>query len=282
MIGPLANRTLETDTGRCILDLPLRKEFSLMDSWCRHFRELAPNMSSHPRLRGVLNNAGAMPPIKKKDEMDGVSFERDPRELRGTGGVLRDIAAEYDDDDYLLVVLGAHFLTQSLRHIAFQLAKTGGDVNLLAHHDGSPASIMLIRCLATRDITKTGYVDFKEQGLPNISRNFRVRICRLETMAALPIRTPGDYINAVQQCAILESGRRIDSDVFSERWNPGVSVIEEGAWVSSRAHVHNSVVLSGARLEANSLVARSVVCCAAVIRPRAVVTDRVVSAGFSN
>ena len=93
------------------------------------------------------------------------AVERDLSEYRGTGGVLRDLTAEYDDDDLILVANAAQVLLEPLPIIAAELYGKKADVAVVAHEDGTPSGLMLIRCKALRQIAATGFVDMKGQAL---------------------------------------------------------------------------------------------------------------------
>jgi NDP-sugar pyrophosphorylase family protein len=69
-----------------------------------------------------------------------VSIKRDNAEYRGTGGVIRDLAEEYQDDDFILVTNGAQILTAALAEMVDQLYETESDVSFVAHKDGRPAA----------------------------------------------------------------------------------------------------------------------------------------------
>ncbi len=72
--------------------------------------------------------------------------ERDLSEYRGTGGVLRDLAADYDDDDLVLVCNAAQVLLDPLVALATALNRKSGDFTLVSHNDGTPSGVMLARC----------------------------------------------------------------------------------------------------------------------------------------
>ena len=77
--------------------------------------------------------------------------ERDLSEYRGTGGVLRDLAADYDDDDLILVCNAAQILLDPLAAIATALDRKIGDVTLVSHNDGTPSGVQLVACKMPAD-----------------------------------------------------------------------------------------------------------------------------------
>src|SRR5205085_399511 len=158
----------------------------------------------HLSLMVMLDATSKAPAIKEsRSTIDGsaragneprvsVKVMRDPFEYRGTGGVLHDVARELEDDDYLVVATGAQLLLEPLKELVAGLTRRGGDVGILAHRDGMPSGLMLVRCGVLRQISDLGFVDLKEQALPAIAKKHRVTVETWET-ASYAIRTAGDY-----------------------------------------------------------------------------------------
>src|SRR5690606_39068459 len=97
-------------------------------------------------VRVMVDHAAPRPHSEPWQGRAELRIECDPLEFRGTGGLLRDLANEYDDDDLLLVAGAAQLMVEPLLVIADALAGTPGDVRILALRDGTPSGIMLIRC----------------------------------------------------------------------------------------------------------------------------------------
>src|SRR5204863_1877814 len=133
---------------------------------------------------------------------------RDQSEFRGTGGVLRDLSHDYDEDDLVLVANAAQLLLDPLSVVAAALDHKGGDVAMISHHDGTPSGLMLVRCKTLRLIPAAGFVDMKEQALPTISQHFDVRVTHFRRPSGLPIRTLSDYIAALRHYHRPRQGRR--------------------------------------------------------------------------
>ncbi|MEX0777503.1 MAG: hypothetical protein WD042_17500 [Phycisphaeraceae bacterium] len=284
--GSVYPNSLSALVGRSMLDLPLDQSDTVLSHWTRQVGQL-----THQRrpdelpLRVMLCRKAAIPTSRLK--LDGVrlSVERDPIDFRGTGGVLRDLAQLYHDDDYLLVADAARLTVQPLTLTVERLAAVGGDVVLLADEHGVPDDIMLVRCAALRHLPALGYVDFKEQALETIARRHHVTVLRQPALASLSIRTPRLYLSAVQQyqlglargLASAESrgAGHAESNGLTQELSdaaPAASladleahlhrfvVCEDGAAVEPTAVLHNAVVLEGARIDAGAMVARSIVC----------------------
>jgi hypothetical protein len=203
-----------------------------------------------------------------------VRAERDPSSLRGTGGLLRDLAENYDDDHYLLVASATQVLLEPLSALVGDLAKLGADVCVLSHADGTPSLLMLVRCGTLRWISPVGYVDLKEQALPEIARRFDVKVLDRPAPTGMPVWTREDYVEALRAHHLQRARGRKARDAFAEDWEQRFSIVEEGACVHPEAVVHDSVVLRGARVEKGAVVVRSLVCPGEVVRPRSTVVRR--------
>ena len=136
----------------------------------------------------------------------GVHIERDPADLRGTGGVLADLARQYEPDELLLVANGAQIPQVTLTQVIDSLAETGADVAVIASGDGYPGEVMLIRCGALHDVATVGFHDFKEQLLPTLAERHRVAVARWGQPVALPIRTLAQYMASLKQHHRVRSG----------------------------------------------------------------------------
>ena len=64
-------------------------------------------------------------------------MERDMSEYRGTGGLLANIAVDYDDDDMILMGNATQVLLDPLAALTLSLMKTRGVVSLIGHRDGN-------------------------------------------------------------------------------------------------------------------------------------------------
>src|SRR4029079_2651071 len=63
-----------------------------------------------------------------RDSAVALHVERDPADFRGRGGVMRELARRYDDDDYLLIATGAQILVRPLVEGVTVLAGRDADV----------------------------------------------------------------------------------------------------------------------------------------------------------
>lgn len=281
--GSVRASALSSCARRSVLDLPLDESGSILNHWLTHAREVA-RLADIQRLPvRVMVNHNAMEPVSAAPIHYG-SFrvERDLSDYRGTGGVLHDLAADYDDDDLILVANAAQVLLDPLTGIAAALQHKGGDVAVVSHEDGTPSGIMLVTCKTLRLIPATGFVDMKEQALPLIASKYDVRVLRHRRPTGLPVRSISDYVQALRFHHLRRSGRLGSTDPLAEDWSPSFSIVEPGASVDASARVHDSVVLRGARVEPGAVLVRSVVCEGAVVWRDRTAVDQLVAASGRN
>jgi hypothetical protein len=180
-----------------------------------------------------------------------ISIERDPLELRGTGGVLHDLAKRHDDDDYLLVISANQFMFEPLDQLVIDMAAMGGEVQLVSYEDGTPAGMMLCRCGALRDIAPIGFVDMKEQALPVIARHHETLVLQREKADVQPIRTLAHYLEGVRRLHGLDGNDNVTTPAFN--------LVEVGAQIDPQASLREAVVLRGAKIDKGAVVARSLI-----------------------
>ena len=124
--GSVRPSPLSIATGRSVLDLPLDEGGSLMNYWLHQAVEVT-RMAGIERLpvRVMVNHASLEPTTSHERYYGTFRVERDLSEYRGTGGVLRDVAADYGDDDLILVANAAQVLLDPLAAIATALERQG-------------------------------------------------------------------------------------------------------------------------------------------------------------
>lgn len=232
-------------------------------------------------MQVLVDRSGPMPDVDLSalvpdGALDYLQVERDPEEYRGTAGLLRDLSLRYEDDDYLLVASGAQILTQPLQRLVSTLALRSPDVTIVGHDDGTPAGVIWVRCGCLRGIPSLGFIDFKEQALPEIAKRHHVDVLRHGAIG-LPLRTPAEYLHAVRKHHLRNFANERNADAFVEDWCPVFSIVESGAEVDPSAHIHDSVVLRGGRVERGAVVVRSVVGPSGIVQRGSTVIDRFVN-----
>jgi NDP-sugar pyrophosphorylase family protein len=283
MAGSVRPSQFGSAIRRPVLELPVDQNRSLMDFWQEQIAQLAATIGSSKLPVRIMfdKNAKTLPAPPQIAGSTQFSIERDPSDIRGTGGVLRDITRVYDGDDYVLVANGAQVLVQSLDDLSRSLAALHGDVGIISHLDGTPSGIMLVRCGVLDDVSAVGFQDMKEQVLPRIAQKFDIRVAHFEQPTGVPIRSLSDYIRAL---SIYHQARKgVETvDPFAENLKSLFAIVHPQAHVDSTAKLHDSVVLPGGRVEAGAVLVRSIVCPGAVVRRDQRVVERIVAGGRSS
>jgi hypothetical protein len=262
---------------------------SVLDVWSQRVAELGEAID-RPDLpvRIIMTHGTPLPSCTGVEEnrrgghaRPEVLAQRDAVAFRGTGGVLRDFAQDEPADGYLLVANAAQLVLEPLEPLVTQLAAREADVSFVAHIDGTPSRLMLVRSPCLSALPPVGFVDLMEQGLPLImAAGHRVTAVHRTRAASLPVRTRDGYIAALQryhrQLAFEASAEAGVTVGVGEDWRSSFALVEDGAALDSSACLHDSVVLAGGRVGPGAVVARSVVCPGGVVPRGAVVVDQVV------
>ena len=271
LAGAVGASGFRAAVGRALVDLPIETGRTILSQWWDECASVAESSSIKPLpVRILVDGSAQSPTVPQTDTWLQFTVERDPSEFRGTGGLLRDIARNYAEEDYLLVANGAQILQTPLAQLAHDLAIQTAPVVVVSHADGTPSGAMLVRCDCLREIPSIGFVDMKEQGLGMIARRHTVKVLQQAVPTAFPVRTFVNYLAALRQVHRPVGGSKI------EDWESSFGIVESGAEVASDATVHDSVVLSGSRVEKGAVVINSVVCPGAVVARGRTVTDELV------
>jgi hypothetical protein len=278
--GAVRSGGLAASIGRPLFDLPQEGDCSILDAWRREAAQLAAHLGTQfLNVRVMIDVATPDPqsqPAQRAD-LSPAAIERDPSNYRGTGGVLHDLAADYSDNDLLLVANAAQVLLEPLTGLACDLAAAAADVSIISHEDGTASGMLLVRCGALRDLPATGFIDMKEQALPAIAASHRVAVVRRAIASAMPVRTLASYIDALVCHHDRLAGKPAAASAFAENWETSFALIEKGADVDPGARLHDSVVLGGGRVEAGAVLVHSVVCPGGVLRRGRMVIDDLVT-----
>jgi N-acetylglucosaminyldiphosphoundecaprenol N-acetyl-beta-D-mannosaminyltransferase len=278
--GSVRSSTLADSVGRSVLDLPLDDNGSIFNHWLSHAADLARHAGLEQLPVRVMVNRNSLEPVSVDPKYYGTyKVERDLSEYRGTGGVLRDLAVDYADDDLVLVANAAQILLDPLAAIAIALDRKTGDITLVSHDDGTPSGVMLVSCKTLRLIPTSGFVDMKEQALPLIAGKFDVTVMHRRRPTGLPIRFLSDYIMAMRHYHRRRLGKPAAIDPLGEDFMlPAFAIAELGSTVAQRAHVHDSVILKGGVVEPGAVVVRSIVCPGGIVRRDRSAVDQLVAA----
>lgn len=275
--GSVRPSPLAIQSGRSLLDLPVDEHGSVLSYWIDQAAELAKSVGVENLPVRVMVSANTPEPTSPGAKHYGAfRVERDASDYRGTGGVLRDLAQDYDDDDLILVANAAQLLLDPLPTIVAAIARKACDISVISHEDGTPSGLMLVTCKTLRSIADTGYVDMKEQALPQIALNHDVRVVRRRRPTGLPIRTLEDYVQALRLHHRRRQGKPFVADPLAEDWSAAFALVEQGATVDPSARIHDSIVLAGGLVEPGAVLVRSIVCAGEVVRRDKTVVDQLV------
>jgi hypothetical protein len=278
LAGSVRPNDLSVAIDRSRLDLPVDESRTVLSLWQDQIEALA-NAASLARLpmRVVIDQTAPEPTVPSPVGHVHLTVERDARDFRGTGGLLRDLAVAYQPDDLLLVANAAQILIDPLPELATMLFETGSSVSFVGHRDGTPCGLFLVRCAALATIRDIGFLDFKEQVLPKLGHaGHEVRPIMRESATAMPIRTLEGYLDGVRAVARIRQGKPRETDAFGEDWSATFAICEQGAVIDPGATIHDSVVLRGATVQKGAVVVRSVIGPGAVVKTGDIVADEAV------
>ena len=225
-------------------------------------------------MRVLVDSASPVPTLPPSSSMLTISLERDKSEFRGTGGVLRDACAAYDDDEWVLVANAAQLLFGSLLSLAERMADAGGDINVVHDNNGIPSGLILLRCGVLREVSEIGYHDMKEQVIPMLARRHRVKVVSSEGLTSRPIHSLKDYTEVLRTFHGMRG--QIDAGDSQEHWHPQFSIQEPGASIAPSAVIHDAIILRGAVIEKGAVVVRSLVSQNVRVRSGQRVVDQIV------
>lgn len=277
--GSIRSTDLTRLVGRSVLDMPLGDGKTLLQQWMHESAGLADAEGGvAPGVRVILDRQAPEPRSGQSEGVSRLVIERDPVELRGTGGLLRDLAGDYGPDDLMLVANANQVLLEPLATLASELLSLDGDVRLVAHDDGTPSGVSLVRCGALAGLGAVGFMDFKEQVLPRLAASGQtVRVLHRPVASGMPVRTAAGYVSALRRLHRGLQGLSMQEDPMADQWEGVFSVVEPGARVDVSATVLDSVVLEGASVQRGAVVVRSVVGPGGVVRSGEIVVDGVVA-----
>lgn len=278
--GAVRSTALAGSIGRSVFDLPVDREDSILGLWHKHAMHVLEVLKLDQIALRVMIDRDSIPPmVTGADSSVRLHVEVDATKFRGTGGILRELASDYEDDDLLLVANGAQTLVEPLSDLMLDLAEDEGDISIISHDDGTPSGLMLVRCGVLDLVAPIGYVDMKEQALPKIAQEHEVRVLNRRQATGLPLRTLDDYIGLLRRHhRMRQVAGEQTREGLAEDWRPTFGVIEPGAEVDPTARVHDSVVLDGGHVERGSALVRSLVCPGGVVRRNTVVVDQIITA----
>ena len=147
LLGGAVRRTAFLDgIDRPTMMLPVTQKARLIDLWARALADVSEAFDLAPLDCQVvvdreLGVEGALPAI----EGLSLSVKADPGEYRGTGGLLADLSAGCDADDFVLMAPAATHPPEDLPATLRAAARMGTDVSILVDQECRPLDLFLIR-----------------------------------------------------------------------------------------------------------------------------------------
>ena len=276
--GKVRQSSLSSAVGRSVLDLPLDDHSTILTNWVAQSHELARRVGLDDLTVRVMVDQKAHEPTSTPVQFGNmVRVERDQSSFRGTGGLIADIAKDYDDEDLILVASASQILLDPLVAIAHALDHKTGEFTLISHRDGTAGGIMLLKCKTVRGVSDVGFIDLKEQALPSIAKHHDVRVVHCRQPTGVPLFSLNDYITALQQFHRRRSSRRARANPLGEEFHRLFAIVEDGATVAPDAYLHDTVVLKGATVESEASAIRSLVLPGAVVGRGRHISDRLIA-----
>ena len=200
LAGSVRANHLRKVTNRRALQMPIAQDQTVFDCWREQLTTMAERLGvSALPVRVMIDQASRVDTVSRSHGPIELTVEPDPLDLRGTGGLLSDIAREYGDDDLLLVGHASQLLFEPLAALTAAIASSSRDVSMICSQDGTPSGLMLIRCGCLRSINPVGYIDLNEQAMPAIACDHDVRVVRYERPVTRSLRTLRGYIHALRR-----------------------------------------------------------------------------------
>ncbi len=291
LAGAVRPSDLQRATGRSILDLPLTADRTIAHEWARREEEFrrAVGRADLPLLITANAAAGAPQSLATSatnGSIDGIGTDPGPApiirmdtdEPRGSGGSLRDLAIGFDPAGRLFVASGHSLPRTSLIDVYSTLSRSDDDVVIHTDAASRPTGFFLIRCGCLQRLPAVGFVDLKEQALPELASDFRVGVVSDAGLPPIPIRTLHGYLAAVGELA-APAASEAERAAPAEDWMCTFALAEPGASVDPSARLHDSVVLSGASVRSRANVVRSLIGPGGSVGPGQSVFDELLPGG---
>lgn len=271
LAGGLKPSPLASAARRSVLDLHLTAERTVLGMWLDRLAALGAGPdSAPPPARVIFDSHSPAPTGLGVGPYDNVRFQKEPHAFRGPAGAVKDVCADVESGDSVLVCDAGRYLDGSLVCMLADHDRRNADITIASDADESPSGLYLIRGSALALIPQKGFLDLKEQFLERaLKAGLGVWVHRLGDRRSYTLRTRAQFLAAAHAAA--RAGRA------AEPRDP-LRVIAPDADVEVGAHIVDSVVMPGARVEAGCVIARSLVCPGARVPRGMDVLDAVVSA----
>lgn len=265
---------LQRALGFPVAGLPLAPNCTLLVAWLEVVDRCVATVRSSTHLLCSSESDAAWFAAELRRAGRGpasVDVRVDARAHRGVCGLVADTAAACPLAEWLLLIELNTLPPLSLSSLLAAASKPQVSMAVGASRDERPSGAFLLRSNLLKDVPKLGYVDLKEQFLPQVvSRGGRIESAVLsETAVRL-----SDRRNYIRSIRIWQSERAMATSGPSVAGN---SLLCEGVDVPDGAFVLDSAILPGAIIGRGAVIARSVVGPLMHVPEGAVLVDAVLS-----
>lgn len=255
LAGGLNPTPLQQSMGFPVAGLPLGRDRTLLASWLALVDESlgTARRSAHLLCGTPSDEQWFVAELRRSTtSVLGVGVRRDGRPHRGVCGILADTALECDLAEWLLVIELNSLPPKSLEPL---LAAAGDGASMVvgSSRDERPVGAFLLRRDLLGDVPRIGYLDLKEQFLPQlVARGHRITAAELSA-TSVRMTDRRNYLRGIRIWQSENPAGDRPSNIA------GHSVVAAGVELSPDAFVIDSVVLPGASIGPKCVVARSVV-----------------------
>ncbi|MHC5024873.1 MAG: GlgC family sugar phosphate nucleotidyltransferase [Planctomycetota bacterium] len=290
LAGTLRPLPLHQMLGIDPLRLPIGAHGTLMEHWV----EVLSRSLGDCQVRLIVNSPEQLAVLSEQVHerptlRDGrVNVALEPSAWRGMAGALSDVTADARPRQTILAIEAYSLPPASLAPLVEALDDQT-DAVVATTPNGEPAGLYALRSEVLEIVRPVGYVDVKEQLLPDLYEQGRPARTVQMPDPVTRIRDLDGYLKALE---IQERRARVDDAAATRSGDARIAPtariighcqIASGVVVDDDAIVHDSVLLEGARVGRGCVVSRSILGPRAEVsrprnRPGRVVTGAVVPA----
>ena len=266
--NPLA---ISQSVGIQIWELPIERELGFAEAWDQKFNEAGLEPVTQDLLASVSDND--LPnPVTSNSRW---RFHVETRAHRGTAGTIADwcVARNLDEKEveWILLIEGAASPAVDLSRLFKAISKKSDfDVILGISELDRHCGCMLIRRSVLEHVPDLGFFDLKEQLLPVIRESGGRIGGEVIARRALRISDQSSWLQILAAWNANQSSKDGPGSGSGERLKPSLIMPEAR---TEGAEIIGSIILNGAVVEPGAVVARSVVASGVRIPADTVVTD---------
>lgn len=248
--------SLQRALGFPVAGLPLESDRTLLAAWLDVIDRRAgdPPSSMHLLCSAASDADWFSAELRRAGRSSAaIDVRLDARAHRGVCGLLADTASDCPLAEWSLVVELNALPPASLDPLFEAAAKPEVAMAVGSSRDERPAGVFLLRNDLLKEVPRLGYLDLKEQFLPQlVARGRRIEAAALsETAVRLTDRR--NYLRAIRIWQSTRGAAAADPAIA------GSSLVCEGVQMPQDGFVIDSVILPGAAIGRGAVIARSVI-----------------------